>query len=407
MTTPTETFRFMDLPTEVRDNIYHIILCSWPAPKSTWDEARKLAVVPDEPAVMHHRIHTGILLANCQIHRDATDVLLKGNLFVKVQMRASTNVRAVLVPKQVPIVSMTPSVVAAFKGYALTHSINMDADLLFPVAHLMILHRDLDLFCQAVSGDYIQACGPNPQHCITIHNPWETTSTPNYMKNIKNQERLLQPYREYLRGARSFKFQGNVVKPELARVVANEVKGEPIPDAEELLSDLLRQKALGKQYFDNRDSVNASEMWAKAAMHVFRMTSWNAWPRLIADAGRDLANNITEVYFQLNANLAANNLRVMQETAATDVELAGQYAGAVYSALEKASQASRKLGTDWQPSPDQEAKLCYRLAVAHRIADDNIDVAEQVINHAARHLPNDRAIQQEVQAIARWKARRG
>jgi hypothetical protein len=97
----------------------------------------------------------------------------------------------------------------------------------------------------------------------------------------------------------------------------------------------------------------------------------------------------------------------MRETERTDLELAGQYAGALYNAAQNASNAYRMFGTDWRPTPLQEGKLCFRLACAHRIARDDIGVAEHCINLAAQQFPNDSAIQQEKRDIANWRARGG
>lgn len=92
-------------------------------------------------------------------------------------------------------------------------------------------------------------------------------------------------------------------------------------------------------------------------------------------------------------------IKVMQQSAPQD---RAEYADGVYEAAQSASMASQVLGTEWKPSPEQEAKLCYRLAMTHRLADDDKRVAQQVINHAAQACPDDPAIQREKEAIRRW-----
>jgi hypothetical protein len=179
-----QVFRFMDLPPEIRDRIYHIILCTWPPPKSTYDEERQLAVVPEELAYIHHKVDTGILLVNRQIYRDAVDILTKGNLFVRVVFRG-VYVPWVMMAKQVPIVAQGASVVNAFKGYIMSHLIEIPNST-FPSQHMMILGRDLDLFCQALAGCTITKFGADSKHCVTIHNPFASSTTPNYL-DLKNQ----------------------------------------------------------------------------------------------------------------------------------------------------------------------------------------------------------------------------
>ncbi|KAI3324163.1 hypothetical protein HD806DRAFT_494284 [Xylariaceae sp. AK1471] len=398
----TEVFRFTDLPPEIRDRIYQIILCTWPPPKLIYDEKRQLAVVPDQMAYIYHKVDIGILLANRRISRDAMDVLMKGNLFVRIVFRG-VDVHSVMMPKQVPIVADGESVVTAFKGHIMSHLIEMPESQVFPRRYMMILRRDLDLFCQALAGGGITNFGKHSKHCVTIHNLFARTSTHNYL-DLKNQERLLQPYRKHLRGFTSFKVVGNV-KPSLAAAVAQEVKQEPLQDPQDLLRDMLQHKEVGKKYFDEGDSNMASETWSKALIKLIRLVRSDSWSRMKAESADDWSNSITEIFFQLNSNLTANTLRRMRETERTDIELAGQYAGSLYNAAQDASTASQMFNTNWRPTPEQEAKLCYRLASAHRIARDNIDVAEHCINLAARQFPNDSAIQQEKEKIARWKAR--
>lgn len=79
-----------------------------------------------------------------------------------------------------------------------------------------------------------------------------------------------------------------------------------------------------------------------------------------------------------------------------------QYAHSAYHIAETASKASEVLGTDWLPSPEQQAKLCYRIAMTHRLADDDKRVALLSINLAAEANPDGEAIQKEKEAIRRW-----
>lgn len=210
-----------------------------------------------------------------------------------------------------------------------------------------------------------------------------------------------------MRGFPNFKVKGNVI-PRLAKDISAEVKKDPIPDPEELLNDILHQKDLGNQYFHNKNSAMASETWSKMLIKLLRLSKSNVWPRMKAEAGADFANRITELYFLLNSNLAANTLEAMREADSRgDINLASQLSGSLYHAAQMATEAPQTFATDWRPSPQQEAKLGYRLAMAHRLARDNLQVAEHVINLAAMAIPGDVAIQREREEIARWRARGG
>ncbi|KAI1433531.1 hypothetical protein GGR50DRAFT_668059 [Xylaria sp. CBS 124048] len=402
--TATNAFRFMDLPQEVRDRIYETILCTWPLPRTIYDEMRQVAVVPSQMAYIHHKVDIGILLANHRIFREATDVLIKRNLFVRIVLRG-LHVRSIMMPKQVPIVAEGAAVVDAFKGYVMSHSIEMPDTDIFAPHHIMILQRDLDLFCQALAVWGNAHLGARSKHCVTLHNPFANTSSPNYL-SLKKQAGLLQPYRKHLRGFTSFEVVGNV-DSSLAEAVAREMRQDSIRDPQELVREMLLAKQLGKEYFDEGDSNMASGTWSKASIKLLQLAGSALFTRMKAQSADGWSETLAELFFQLNSNLAANTLRVMRKELPRDPELAGQYAGSLYNAVQMASSASKMFDTNWQPTPQQEAKLCYRLSSAHRIARDDVGVAEHCINLAAQHFPNDSAIQQEKRIIAEWRARGG
>lgn len=195
------------------------------------------------------------------------------------------------------------------------------------------------------------------------------------------------------------------VQSSLASAVAKEVKQEQTQDPQDLLREMLRMKDLGNTYFKDNNSTMASETWSKALLKLMRLLRGGLWSRMKAESPESWSNSITEIFFQLNTNLATNTLRKMREVEKTDVELAGQYAGSVYNAAQNASMAHEMFGTSWRASTSQQAKMCYQIACAHRIARDEIDVAEQCINLAIAKFPGNASFQQEKANIARWRAR--
>ena len=74
------TFRFRDLPSEIRNQIYRELLCGFKSRPTTADPSAMLGFVP-----ARHDIDTGILRTNKSIYREAYDVLIKTNRFVKVR----------------------------------------------------------------------------------------------------------------------------------------------------------------------------------------------------------------------------------------------------------------------------------------------------------------------------------
>lgn len=66
-------FRFLDLPREVRDKIYGILLCTFPQPD---------AVTPDMNTLEH--FSPSILRVNKQMYSEGYNVMIKVNRFVLV-----------------------------------------------------------------------------------------------------------------------------------------------------------------------------------------------------------------------------------------------------------------------------------------------------------------------------------
>jgi hypothetical protein len=183
-------FRLLDLPAEIRDQIYHDIVCTWPAYKSTWDEEKQQAVVPTEVAVMNRKTETAILRANRQVYQEAKTVMLRGNQFIRVSMKGFQPLRFLFIPSQVPVVTMDQDIITKYKGFVMTHSIDITDDPapLKGQFEVMILRRDLDRFAQALGKADMGS--PNftatSKHRVTVHNPFVGTLTPNFLDS-KNQ----------------------------------------------------------------------------------------------------------------------------------------------------------------------------------------------------------------------------
>ncbi|KUL88398.1 hypothetical protein ZTR_04914 [Talaromyces verruculosus] len=394
-------FRLLDLPTEIRDKIYHEILCTWPAYKSTWDEAKQQAVVPTEVAVMNRKIETAILRTNKQVYQEAKTVLLRGNQFIRVSIKGFRPLQFLFIPSQVPVVTMNQDAITKYRGFVMTHSIDITDDPapLKGQFEVMILRRDLDRFAAALSKGDISS--PNftatSKHTVTLHNPFVGTFTPNFLDS-KNQERLLAPYRKHLHSFKNFKIDGKV-KAEIANTVSTEIRQERIPDPQELLEDIKRQKDLGNKHYLEGDMVKCSDDWCGALLQIHRLAKSHVWSRVKAAGGKPFTDKITELFFQLNMNEMQGTIKVMQQSTPQD---RAEYADGVYEAGQSASMASQVLGTDWKPNLEQRAKLAYRLAMTHRLADDDKRVAQQMITLAAGACPEDPAIQREKEAIRRW-----
>ncbi|KAJ8124089.1 hypothetical protein ONZ43_g111 [Nemania bipapillata] len=401
----TLQFRFMDLPQEIKDLIYKFILCTF---------ERKVHYIEDidRRVYSHPKFDTSILLANRQISRDAFDIFLKQNLFVKVVFLRCT-VPSYTWPLQVPIVASGKSVVTAFKGHVMSHFIEMtswpeegfdDAESrLINDWYLLMRWQDLSHFCQNLATSGIKPFNKTSAHRVEIHNPFAGTSSANYL-NAKKQAHLLKPYREHFRGFTSFSVVGNV-EPSLAAAVTQEVKEEPrVQDPHDFLRDMHQRKELGNKYFNDGDTAMASQTWGTAFLALMRLAWTPQWSSMKAQAGpdSDWTYGIADIFFRLSSNLVASALRVVHEEAKKDVRLAPQHVGSVELPYWYCYRCSW-FENSWRQTIEQERNLNYRIACAHRIGGSPVCYAKEEICTADDLSPDDPLILKEMEKIAKWQ----
>lgn len=201
-----------------------------------------------------------------------------------------------------------------YKGYFLTHHIKTKAggfdrflEEFYPTQEYIILGRHLDLFCKALSrpGPYHLDFGTSSEHQITVHNPFEKTRDSSYIGR-KNQERLLQPYREHLRGLAFVKIGGNV-ESALAREVEAQLWSAPVPEPQGIINDLLRQKALGTRHYKAKKTELSFDVWVLAVIETEEFCKSSVYPpQVVSEGGKEFTDQLAEVLFALNMNLARN-----------------------------------------------------------------------------------------------------
>ena len=189
---------------------------------------------------MRHDGGTAILRTSKETYREAYDVMVKTNRFVKITSVGGIALRPSLCGQQVPLCSLDENVVNSFKGYVLgVHLDCKSSDLslrddrgkpaLEPFT-CMVLHRDLDKVCRAFNDVDAHQKGFTAmlKMCITVAPVLDTMRdnaiSPSFddFFTKKTQETLLNPFTANMYGYRSVEVRGHVDSA-LATAVRQEI----------------------------------------------------------------------------------------------------------------------------------------------------------------------------------------
>ncbi|EMD62271.1 hypothetical protein GGP41_002197 [Bipolaris sorokiniana] len=404
----SQPFRFLDLPGEIRNSIYDLLLCSWddeveydPSMISSSLSRR----VPSSPS-------TGLLRANRQIHAEASDYMIRRNQFVRVTCRG-LDVRNLFLSEGIPVITTKARSISLFNGHVMHVTLSKPAFVpsafQFSEYEIMLLRSDLPQFCQQLDIESVMS-DANPttsehasiQACIRLDYAQTRFFAPNA------QERLLQPLASSLRGVPNLKIVGPVHD-----AVAEAVKGEvarprwtePMATIEEIDTGV----DVGKRQWQQNNFYSASQSWAYAMRTLERMRHSSSWQGLQKAGGEGFVNKIADLYFTLNL-LHAQFLQVdmaNNESQGSVVQRNGRIAIQHLRKCETTSaRFAQHAGATWRPSNAQAAKMLFRQARCLRLMSDTVSGVKAValIEQAAALAPTDMAIRDEKEAVLKWEA---
>lgn len=322
---PQKPFRFLDLPVEIRNNIYNILLCTPPPSKARRIGQYDLLPEPTDMAYIRHPLATQILSTNRQIHTEGRDSMLRGNQFIRIKtLGGSYRIDLLMQEAQLPVMRTCALPPAIAKGVVMTHFTgwNKHAKSYPTDTHatrqtetdLVILRHDLDAFCQALAlrGSHnLREFGNRSHHILDIHNPFDDSLSPDFMGE-ENQQRLLQPYRHHLHGFAQLSVHGHVVA-EVAKSVGQFVAEVRPFKPEQVVEELRRKKDLGNSAFRQRSFHEASEAY-KSGLCALRIRMQEAsWGEVKADGGPAFLYALAETYYQILLNSTQNILTYIQD----------------------------------------------------------------------------------------------
>lgn len=415
MPTQLATFRFRDLPSEIRNQIYRELLCTF-APRPTTITVGLTTFT--EPAQALHEIDTAILRTNKTTYQEAYDVLVKTNRFVKVTSRPGLPLKLLLNGLLVPVVTSDMRTVNGFKGYVLAVHLDSpeprphaaDNEGMFDASTVMILHRDLDLFCQSlVDGDAYMSGFNEKLRLLIFMAPVLTAheASPSMREffSLATQKVLLAPLQAELRGFKNVKIQGFVDK-ELSKVVQEHMSQDRWSDADQLLADFTAAKEQGSKLFQQRRVEEGCLCWQDAALDLDNTMASSSWPMLLERGGERFVSQLAALYFLVRLNIAHVMITAAQKPTRLNHE-AMMASDSLNMAVKSLKQDHWKKGYKYRPSIQLLTKLQYRMALAIRLEDEP-NTADRALRHiegALRSQPGDAAIMKEKDNIVAWKRR--
>ncbi|KAH7381287.1 hypothetical protein DE146DRAFT_760725 [Phaeosphaeria sp. MPI-PUGE-AT-0046c] len=269
-------FRFMDLPAELRNKIYKELLCRFTfhdEPTGLPDNTLIRIMDQDQGQQFHineatSTAKTSILLVSRDIHREAYDVMIKTNQFIRVKGH-DFNWSELLPRARIPVVTMDRQRVSQFRGYMLCMAVEEDIldseDENRPLVlfDFMILGLHWKHLCQAVSYLHSALDGTSfhlefDPSCMIDQSGYRSSIDISFME--KTQQFLLEPLRAYLRGIEAFTVKG-LVHADFGKSVKSQVSTKPWLDRSAWLSQLEEKCQLVERVRGQGKLFEAFALW--------------------------------------------------------------------------------------------------------------------------------------------------
>lgn len=227
-----------DMPQEIRDQIYALLLCSFGPPKQILKRLR----FPLNVTV--HRTHTAILLFNHEAHREAYDTMVKTNRFIVIRTNTALSLIKLIKASTVTVVTTNAQHISQFDGYlldvTLSESKSSPKSSDEPQMSAMILLRDLPSFCETLNRSIADTAvtvdvkvaplleEPIPVYKDTLH----------VFISQELQRSLLAPFSAYIRAVPDVRVHGHV-SPQLAITTVKDMRKDEWSDPREFLQKIV------------------------------------------------------------------------------------------------------------------------------------------------------------------------
>lgn len=404
-----QPFRFMDLPEEIKAQVYELLLCcfdSTPLPTEVDTYMERPRRLPR----LSHSIDTAILRTNKEIYRGAYEVMVKRNKFIHVRFEGVFNdaVSICLAAYGVPVITVKPAAASLFPGYVLNAIIDVhpatlldgppeDLDYLtgsainiFHPADWILLGRDWETFCRMLGtiDNRLSKFTIAMRLSFTLNVERVHLFSDSFARSTQMQ--LLGPMEEHLRGFYNMFINGTTEHALVSRILAT-VSKPRYTNHSELLDDMESFEQAGNDFRDTGNPSKAMEQWVEGIRRCRSALCEQRTSRTRRDVNMQILRKIVALASTLRTNCIdvliedLNNDTIDEKVRSNKGQLALnhlQYA----DWGEGEDESLLAVAWEQEKDDDQFGWNEYRLAVIHRLLG-NAELALKHILEAMDELP--------------------